>query len=1192
MARLAVRRTRSPEPDSDEDGSSRAQTPLSTAPNDRKRARRSTRNDENDSDASADDPAPAPSRRLPISSMPTSSQPLNARDANHQPGSIVRVKLTNFVTYSKAEFFPGPSLNMVIGPNGTGKSTLVCAICLGLGWGPQVLGRAKEVGEFVKHGSAEAIIEIELKRQPDKRRNPIITRKIKRDGNKSEWLLNNSASGQNAIRTMAKGFNIHLDNLCQFLPQDKVVEFAQMDPKEVLKSTQEAAGTTRMIECREILIKIREKQKELLAGQRTDKDELDNLTRRQEAQRAEVERLRDREKYQEKMGWLQKAKLIPDFYTTKRTAEEAKADQVKLAKELEQLKKEAGPMLRQLNAKKVYQRDTGNLKNRREKELKEADNKAGEAADAVKAIQQKIDALEKTITADKERAAKAKMDKARIQLQLSKMRRENEQPTPEFDAPVMNAAMSDRQRECGDLEEQNRTIKGQITDLQTQRDTRRTKIAGLEERIQTLDTKAGQTEVKLEEVSKDTARAWKWINENQQIFEKPVFGPPIIVCNVPETRMAVVVENVLTRTDKILITAQTYSDFTLLQNKLFKELKLHDVSLRTRQSHDNSHFPKPYSLEQLEQYGMSSYLIDHIEGPPEVIAQLCLERQIHKTGVTAGTVSSEQHDRMLHSELSGYFSENTVNSFVRRRDLGSGASISRSSRAMPANIWVDQPVDMNRKAAMQRDITEAKGEMQVCVSQIDECKGKIQTASNKIETLRQEIEEIKKDKAAKQKALADHNALPRRIRDAEQSLAKVLEDLDGSALRRQGWKGEIDDAIVDKAEAAVQYADAIRVIKDCMSRLIEAEVQSIEADSDHEVLEEKNKAITEMLATKTAEETEARDKAKEAHVLLRNLMKAAKKVNEEAVALRDEGKPGLLALMEKMRDDKWTPEEYDAEVEATNAQLALTEGGNADAIRTWEERQKKIELLTGRMQTSSTELAEALQAIQEVRREWEPQLEELVSKISDAFADNFSRIGCAGMVEVGKKHSEVPEDCTEEAGGEENGLDFANWTIRISVKFRENEPLSLLDSKRQSGGERAVSTIFYLMALQSLSRAPFRVVDEINQGMDGRNERMVHGRMVDVATAKRDDGGAGGSQYFLITPKLLSGLKYRRGMTVLCIVSGEHVPAEGERVVEDAGLPFKSHPRLDFGQFAKKARELGLGRVGRRVDSGVAMVGA
>lgn len=55
-----------------------------------------------------------------------------------QPGSIVRVKLENFVTYSAVEFFPGPSLNMVIGPNGTGKSTLVCAICIGLGWPPNV----------------------------------------------------------------------------------------------------------------------------------------------------------------------------------------------------------------------------------------------------------------------------------------------------------------------------------------------------------------------------------------------------------------------------------------------------------------------------------------------------------------------------------------------------------------------------------------------------------------------------------------------------------------------------------------------------------------------------------------------------------------------------------------------------------------------------------------------------------------------------------------------------------------------------------------------------------------------------------------------------------------------------------------------------------------------------------------------
>lgn len=36
---------------------------------------------------------------------------------------------------------------------------------------------------------------------------------------------------------------------------------------------------------------------------------------------------------------------------------------------------------------------------------------------------------------------------------------------------------------------------------------------------------------------------------------------------------------------------------------------------------------------------------------------------------------------------------------------------------------------------------------------------------------------------------------------------------------------------------------------------------------------------------------------------------------------------------------------------------------------------------------------------------------------------------------------------------------------------------------RQSGGERSVSTMLYLVALTGVTVTPFRVVDEINQGM-------------------------------------------------------------------------------------------------------------
>ncbi len=90
--------------------------------------------------------------------------------------------------------------------------------------------------------------------------------------------------------------------------------------------------------------------------------------------------------------------------------------------------------------------------------------------------------------------------------------------------------------------------------------------------------------------------------------------------------------------------------------------------------------------------------------------------------------------------------------------------------------------------------------------------------------------------------------------------------------------------------------------------------------------------------------------------------------------------------------------------------------------------------------------------------------------------------------------------------------DFTKCGIEIKVKFRDNEQLQALNAQRQSGGERSVSTMLYLMALQGGSSCPFRVVDEINQGMDPVNERHVFNLIVKSA--------AEGAQYFLLTPKV------------------------------------------------------------------------
>jgi structural maintenance of chromosomes protein 5 len=103
-------------------------------------------------------------------------------------------------------------------------------------------------------------------------------------------------------------------------------------------------------------------------------------------------------------------------------------------------------------------------------------------------------------------------------------------------------------------------------------------------------------------------------------------------------------------------------------------------------------------------------------------------------------------------------------------------------------------------------------------------------------------------------------------------------------------------------------------------------------------------------------------------------------------------------------------------------------------------------------------------SIASVKSKWQPELNKLINEVNTRFSAAFDRIHCAGEVRVA-----------------ENEEDYAKWCIEILVKFRSNEPLQLLTGQRQSGGERSLTTILYLMSLTGLAKTPFALVDEINQ---------------------------------------------------------------------------------------------------------------
>ena len=145
---------------------------------------------------------------------------------------------------------------------------------------------------------------------------------------------------------------------------------------------------------------------------------------------------------------------------------------------------------------------------------------------------------------------------------------------------------------------------------------------------------------------------------------------------------------------------------------------------------------------------------------------------------------------------------------------------------------------------------------------------------------------------------------------------------------------------------------------------------------------------------------------------------------------------------------------------------------------------------------------------------------QIVKKVSEKFSAYMKEVGCAGEVRLYTAGADKNDD-------EDNlRYNFKDWGVEILVKFREASSLQVLSAQTHSGGERSVSTIMYLMGLQNLMASPFRCVDEINQGLDERNERLVFKRIVENSTipASASSNSDHCGQYFLITPKLLPNL--------------------------------------------------------------------
>ncbi|XP_053793294.1 structural maintenance of chromosomes protein 6 isoform X2 [Vidua chalybeata] len=97
-------------------------------------------------------------------------------------------------------------------------------------------------------------------------------------------------------------------------------------------------------------------------------------------------------------------------------------------------------------------------------------------------------------------------------------------------------------------------------------------------------------------------------------------------------------------------------------------------------------------------------------------------------------------------------------------------------------------------------------------------------------------------------------------------------------------------------------------------------------------------------------------------------------------------------------------------------------------------------------------------------------------------------------------------------------FDHKNETLSITVQPREEEKAARSDLRSLSGGERSFSTVCFILSLWNISESPFRCMDEFDVYMDMVSRRIAIDMILERADFQRH------RQFILFTPLSMSSL--------------------------------------------------------------------
>ena len=290
--------------------------------------------------------------------------------------------------------------------------------------------------------------------------------------------------------------------------------------------------------------------------------------------------------------------------------------------------------------------------------------------------------------------------------------------------------------------------------------------------------------------------------------------------------------------------------------------------------------------------------------------------------------------------------------------------------------------------------------------------------------------------------------------------------MDRSEARAAKLEGDLEKESATQrrrvAQALTKVTAALQAYADADAAVHAATAAIAPAMALREFAHDGLKTADEALKEKEEAAHELQRIANEAMQAFDRLKNETRELKETAEAAAPSDDAELTKKLDELPD---TVAEVEAvlEGERKEARAIHEDAGLAPKIAELTRRKATLEQKVGGMDAETEQHA---RDIDRLKAPWERTLRDALAELRDKFSDYMGALGARGTVQL----VEAPT--------------FAKWGLAIMVAFRDASDLQQLAAHVQSGGERSVSTIMFLMALQAHLPSPFRVVDEINQGAE------------------------------------------------------------------------------------------------------------